>query len=1133
MAKGLLINGAVDISGTVPIPNFDEGWGRINLPNIAASGIPTEYRDQIDVLDNTGEQYTATFGVPNPGQPVKVTLVWSDAPGAVGANPALVNDLDLSVQDGVDTYLGNVFSGGWSATGGTADALNNQENVFIQNPGSSVTITVDATNISGDGVPFSGDTTDQDFALICTNCIAQPDFTIDVTPSPQEVCAPASAVYTVDIGSILGFTNPVTLSAAGNPAGTNVSFSVNPVTPSGTSTMTVTTSGGTPGSYTITVTGTAGANVHSRNADLNLYDAIPTTATLLTPADGAIDVSLTPSYTWTAVPQAGTYEIEVASDPGFTTIVDAATGLTTPDYTGSILSPASQYYWRVRTVNACGTGSDSSTFTFTTVDTTINPPVCVGFESGIFPPYVSTETTSSGNANGRAVVATGNAHTGTYAAQIDTDCDGCGGNTTQAIVLSVNLGGGEPATLDFWIREFSDENNPEDGLFISDDNGASYDRILSFNNFPTSYQNIQVNLAAAAAGVGRTLVDGFLIKFQSNDNFSIPTDGYAIDDICVTGCPAIRLTPSVLPNGVLGAAYSQTVTVMGGTPPHTFSVSAGALPPGLAIDGGTGEIAGTPTAAGTFNFDVTATDANGCSGTVSYSLTVDCGGLTLSPSVLPDGQVGAAYSATVSASGGTPPYTYQVSSGSLPVGLSLDGNTGEIAGTPTAMGTSSFDITATDAVGCRGVGSYTITVSDCPVITITPSNLGDGIEGISYSVFFSATGGTPPYTWSASGNLPPGLSMDPVGELAGLPISAGTFTLDVTVVDASGCTASRGTRVSYTMDVLPAFAFLNGEGHGPSNPNVIRVFNRMAQATGTDFAAYLAGGYGANPSAGDINGAIYDEILTGPGPGPQFGPQLKAFDTSGILLNKVNFYAYGTLRFGVNPASAELEGDGFDEILSGAGPGAVFGPHVRGWNFDGSQIGPMGKINFYAYATLRFGVNVEDGDLDGDGFGELLTGPGPGAVFGAQVKGWNFDGAQLGPIAKVNFVPFSTSYGVHVAGADVEADGYDEIAVTKGAGPANANDFAGYDYDAASVSALQGFTVTPFQTLYGGRVALEDIMGTFTADLVTGAGPDPAAAATVHTYTYNGSTLNLETNAFLPFTTTYGVNVGLGATGHI
>jgi len=169
MARALLVNGAIDM-GTPDIPNVHEGWGRINATNVIAPGVRRLYRDQDVLFAGTGDQHQVTVAVDDPGRPLKVTLAWSDAPGAVGANPALVNDLDLTVETGGEVYLGNVFAAGWSAAGGGADALNNLENVFVQDPGRIVAITIDAVNVAGDGVPYNGDVTDQDFALVCTNC---------------------------------------------------------------------------------------------------------------------------------------------------------------------------------------------------------------------------------------------------------------------------------------------------------------------------------------------------------------------------------------------------------------------------------------------------------------------------------------------------------------------------------------------------------------------------------------------------------------------------------------------------------------------------------------------------------------------------------------------------------------------------------------------------------------------------------------------------------------------------------------------------------------------------------------------------------------------------------------------------
>ncbi|HEV8241192.1 MAG TPA: S8 family serine peptidase [Thermoanaerobaculia bacterium] len=171
MAKALLVNGAVDM-GASDIPNANEGWGRIDVTKVIDPPAPASYWELTTTpLAQTGNSFVANLGVPNPGQPVKVTLAWTDAAGAVGANPALVNNLDLTVVDGAHTYKGNRFAGGWSATGGSYDALNNLENVFIQTPSSgSIQVTITATALNGDGVPYNGDPTDQDFALVCTNC---------------------------------------------------------------------------------------------------------------------------------------------------------------------------------------------------------------------------------------------------------------------------------------------------------------------------------------------------------------------------------------------------------------------------------------------------------------------------------------------------------------------------------------------------------------------------------------------------------------------------------------------------------------------------------------------------------------------------------------------------------------------------------------------------------------------------------------------------------------------------------------------------------------------------------------------------------------------------------------------------
>ena len=373
MAKALLVNGAVDM-GTSDIPNINEGWGRINVTNIISSGVPTLYRDQIDVFNNTGEQFQLALGVSDPSKPFKVSLAWSDAPGAVGANPALVNNLNLTVLNGSETYLGNVFSGGWSVEGGSADAINNLENVYIQNPSDSVLITIDAVNIAGDGIPYSSDPTDQDFALVCFNCSLFADFTLSADPGSLSVCTPDDAVYNVSVGSILGYSDSVTLSSSGEPAGTTASFSVNPVNPPGTSDLTISGTGGASArSYSIDIVGVGPTSTHTTTVGLDLFAASPGAPTLVSPANGAANVTLTPLFTWNpAGSDEAEYLIEVASDAAFTNIVYSASLAGTNIAPSTPFDPTTSYHWRVRSANPCGPSNWSSTFSFTTANI---PPI--------------------------------------------------------------------------------------------------------------------------------------------------------------------------------------------------------------------------------------------------------------------------------------------------------------------------------------------------------------------------------------------------------------------------------------------------------------------------------------------------------------------------------------------------------------------------------------------------------------------------------------------------------------------------------------------------------------------------------------------------------------------------------------
>jgi hypothetical protein len=191
----------------------------------------------------------------------------------------------------------------------------------------------------------------------------------------------------------------------------------------------------------------------------------------------------------------------------------------------------------------------------------------------------------------------------------------------------------------------------------------------------------------------------------------------------------------------VGGAYNQTVTATGGTGPYTFTVTSGSLPPTLGLGSG-GGLSGTTTTAGNFAFTVTATDVNGCTGSLAITIPVLS---SLSPAgpALPDTTYGSAYSQSITASGGSG-LAYSVTAGSLPGWLSLNPSTGALTGTASGAdgaGSYSFTVTATDpGSGCSTSRPYTFTSR--PVVVADSLAFGVGNTEY-YSGGFSPTPSTP------------------------------------------------------------------------------------------------------------------------------------------------------------------------------------------------------------------------------------------------------------------------------------------------------------------------------------------------------------------------------------------------------
>ena len=175
---------------------------------------------------------------------------------------------------------------------------------------------------------------------------------------------------------------------------------------------------------------------------------------------------------------------------------------------------------------------------------------------------------------------------------------------------------------------------------------------------------------------------------------------------------------------------------------------------------------------------------------------------------------------------------------------------------------------------------------------------------------------------------------------------------------------------------------------------------------------------GARVAVGDINGDGFNEIVTGAGPGG--GPQIRLWTGKGYPLGSFMAYA-SSFSKGVNVATGDLDGDGAEEIIVGAGNGG--GPQVRIFDDQGNLKFTSG---FFAYATnFRGGVQVAAGDIDGDGNAEIVTGPGPSG--GPHVRVFNKDGDYIG----IDIIPFRSEDrgGVSVATANVDGGAEEEIIV--------------------------------------------------------------------------------------------------------
>lgn len=427
-------------------------------------------------------------------------------------------------------------------------------------------------------------------------------------------------------------------------------------------------------------------------------------------------------------------------------------------------------------------------------------------------------------------------------------------------------------------------------------------------------------------------------------------------------CPTINLNPPAgsLADGTVGVSYGPlTLTASGGQGSYTFVTNSGTLPPGISLSSG-GTLSGTCNTPGTYSFCVKATDTNNCTGSACYTLTV-CSSITLTPGPLSPCTDGISYnSKTLTASGGSGGYSFAVTGGALPNGLSLspNGSTVTITGRPEApAGVYPFTITVTETNnGCTGSQSYNLT-NDCPVAPNYElyGSLYTGSVGVYYDAQIEVLGGEPPYMFSAPGGMPSGLSLSPSGQVTGTEYAEGSYDFDVFVTDANGCPLLEGDGVLICANItLSPPSLPPGVLGAPYGPQQITPSGGVAPYS---FAiSGSAGGLMINPTNGVLSGTPTNSSCF----------TVTATDANGCT----GSIGYCLTNNSCTPPPAgmvlwlpfdETNGNTFANIASPADPGTQTGnpSHWPGEYVDNSLI-----ITNYSYVTVPDYPGIEIGTND-------------------------------------------------------------------------------------------------------------------------------------------------------------------------
>lgn len=662
------------------------------------------------------------------------------------------------------------------------------------------TITATDTGSTGAGAPF---TVSNAYSL--------------VVAAPTVLVAPSSLS-----GATVGNSYSETISASGGLAPYSYSITAGTL-PSGLSFSPAGAISGTPtagGTFNLTITATDNSSAPGPFSGNQSYSLVVAAPTVILPATTLAQGQVRTGYNATIAPATGgtapySYAVTAGALPAGVSLSASGTLSGTPSAFGT------SNFTVTATDSSTGSGPYTATqsYTLSIID---QPPVAgpvsvnrtYGSASAAVPLNLSGGAATSvaigtGPANGSATIS---------GLTISYQPNASFSGTDSFTYTATNAGGtSSPATVTVTVGAPTltiTATNP-----LTATVGQAYSQTFSFTGGTGPFGSY--NVTGLPAGLSLTGSSGNDVTIggspSAQGTFALTVSG--TDASTGTGPFSVSQTFSLAvagPNLVLApnggsftapyaTAYSQGFTVSGGVGPYRYALT-GSLPAGVTLNTATGIVSGTPTASGSFAFTVTATDtgATGSGAPFSvagnYTLTVAAPAIIVTPTALPTAIAGQNYAATLTASGAVGPYSYTLTGGALPTGITLAAN-GQLSGISSVSGAFAFIVQVRDANGQTGTANLTLNVG-VPTLTVTPTTLPTAVQGIAYSQTLTASGGIAPYSFAVTtGALPAGLVLNTgTGVISGTPTASGTANFAITVSDSTGGTPARLT-VNFALQV--------------------------------------------------------------------------------------------------------------------------------------------------------------------------------------------------------------------------------------------------------------------------------------------------------------------------------------------